>query len=247
MKQTTIDMLDSAMALNVEIQEDNLNLQEMKQHLLQMNQELNNTDIRKSFENIDINTTAIQNQISLELLSMIDGSVADLNKQYRYAHFAEIPDKSAIMYNAGTIWNMCTCFRSMLSSLGKIGNEDLSYKEMRQKFINENEIDIMITNTNISDEDYVEVNLAQPKYQSLYDADMSKDNLNAASKALNNVVTHDIIANLTNTKYRVSSKLSEDKVDAIKTAHFIAQVTMAIKNALLLMKNYHNATLNELA
>ena len=178
---------------------------------------------------------------------MIDSSITDLNKQYRYAHFVEVPKKQAVMYNAGAIWNMCTCFRSMLTSLGKIGNEDLSYKEIRQKFIDENEIDIMITNMHISNEDYVEVNLAQPKYQSLHEADMSKDNLNAASKALNNVVTSDIISTLANTKYEVSSKLSKDKIDAIKTAHFIAQVTMAIKNALLLMKNYHNAAINELS
>ena len=246
MKQTTIDMLDSAMALNVEIQEDNLNLQEMKQHLLQLCRQEEILTTRSSFESISENPDNIKNHISMELLSMIDSGIADLDKKYNYPHFTEVQDQETVTYNAGTIWNMCTCFRSMLSSLGNLGKQDLSYEEFRQAFLDNNQINLLLTRMSISDEDYVEANIPQPKKQSLTDADMSKDNLNASGKALNSIVTDEILKNLAETKYEISAKMEKNQVDAIKSAHFVSQVTMAIKNAILLMKNYHEAALNEL-
>ena len=234
------------MALNVEIQEDNLNLQEMKQHLLQLCRQEEILTTRSSFESISENPDNIKNYISMELLSMIDGSIADLDKKYDYPHFTKIQDQETILYNAGTIWNMCTCFRSMLHSIGDLGKQSLGYETLRQTFIDNNQVNLLLTSTNISNEDYVEINIPQPKKQSLTDADMSKDNLNASGKALNSIVTDEILKNLAETKYAISVMMDTNQSDAIKSAHFIAQITMAIKNAILLMKNYHDAALNEL-
>ena len=89
MKQTTIDMLDSAMALNVEIQEDNLNLQEMKQHLLQLCKSVSHSGLESIYEN----RVTIKNQISLELLSMIDSGIADLDKKYRISQSVPSPSE----------------------------------------------------------------------------------------------------------------------------------------------------------
>ena len=247
MKQSTIDIIDAAMAFNVSVQEDNLNLQEIKYDLLQMSRNLDALKSKSSFESVEFNEQAILNKISMELLSMIDSSIVDLDKKMNYPHFLDIDNALSIMYNAGTIVNIVSCLRSMLTNLVKLGNETISYEELRDRFLKENELDIVLTNTHISDEDYVEMNIPQPKLQSIIDANMDKDKLNTCSKILNSVVDSNTLKELNKVKYELSSKFATNRTDAIKSAHFIAQVTMAIKNAILLMQNYHNATLNELA
>ena len=126
MKQSTLAIIDDAMEFNVEVQEDNLHLQEMKNHLLQLDREDKDNQTRSSFESVETNSTAVNNQISLEVLGMIDSGIADLDKQINYPHFLEVRDKSAIMYNYSTIWNMATCFREMLGSLAQLGSMYLS-------------------------------------------------------------------------------------------------------------------------
>jgi len=246
MKQSTLDILDAAMEFNVAVQEDHLNLQEMKYHLLQFNQSIDTLKTKSSYESVDVNFNAMMNKISMELLSMIDGSIADLDKQINYPHFLEVEDKTAIMYHHDTIWNMATCFREMLASIAHYGCSDINYKELKNKFMEENEMNMLLTNTMISDEDYVEMNIPQPKMQCTSDAGMTKDGLNECGKMLNCIVCQDILKELAATKYEVSAKMTSDREDAIKSAHFIAQIVMAIKNGIMLLQNYHNATLNEL-
>ena len=250
MKQSTIDMIDDAMAFNVEVQEDNLNLQEMKQHLLQMSHDLNMSldpamEAMKVYQEY-MDPNCLRKRISMELLSMIDSSIVDLDKTINYPHFVEVEDNSAIMYNIHTIENMKTSIREMLNSISNLGNSGITYTTMKNKFIEDNEMNLLLTGTRISDEDYVEMNIPQPKYQSTEEAGMTKDNLNNCGKLLNTIIDQELLQKLSKTKYEISAKMALAPDDAVKSAHFIAQMIMATKNAILLMKNYHNATLNEL-
>lgn len=254
MKQSTLDLIDDAMAFNIEVQEDNLNLQEMKYHLLQMSTKLNGYSentlnpalfVTKSYEEYT-NPNSLRKQISMELLNMIDSSIVDLDKKINYPHFLTLDEQSAIMYNVNTIENIRESLREMLTSIGELGNEGITYVAMKNKFIEDNELNLILTGTHISDEDYVEMNIPQPRMQSTTTAGMDKNSLNNSSKLLNSIVDQDILKALGKTKYEISAKMAIAPDDAIKSAHFIAQVVMAIKNAAFLMKNYYNATLNEL-
>ena len=246
MKQSTLDMIENAMEFNVAVQEDNLHLQERKNRLLALNRELGDLQVRSSFEAIDPNLLSQKNAIGLEVLDMLECSIVDLDKQVSYPHFMTVEDKSAIMYNYSTIWNMMTCFREMLGSLAQLGNQNISYEELKEQFLASNEMNLMLTNTQISDSDYISMNVPHPKVQSTISADMNKEHLNDAGKFLNSMIDSDILSQLANTKYEITAKLESNREDAIKSAHFIAQMIMAIKNSILLMKNYHAATLNEL-
>lgn len=246
MKQSTLNMIEQAMEFNVAVQEDNLHLQERKNHILALIREINDLQVRSSFESIDPCYQSQKKAIGLEVLDMIECSIVDLDKQVSYPHFLQVEDKDAIMYNYSTIWNMMTCFREMLGSLAQLSHQNLSYEQLREQFISGNEMNLMLTNTHISDADYVSMNVPQPKVQSAATAEMDKDHLNDASKFLNSMINHDVLTKLADVKYEISAKMASDPEDAIRSAHFISQMIMAIKNSILLMKNYHAATLNEL-
>ena len=189
---------------------------------------------------------SLETDISRKMLYMYNCGLADLNRKFNFTHFTDTVDKSAIMFNYYTVENLSTSFTNMLQSLSELGNSDLSYEDLREKFMNDNELDLLFTGTEISDEDYVTINPPQPRYQSTKDAELDKEHLNGMGKLLNSIATDDVMQKLAHAKYNYSARLLENRNDAIKSSHFISQMLMAIKNATLLLKNYNVATLNEL-
>lgn len=189
---------------------------------------------------------SIEADLAREMQYMINCSLADLNRPFDFLHFSEVTKKDAILFNYYTVESMSTCFSQMLQSLGYLGNQNVSYEEFKKRFMVENDLNLLLTGTTISDEDYVTIDIPQPRYQSTESAELDKEHLNAMGKLLNSIASEGLMKQLASAKYNFNSRLSTNRIDTIKTAHFFAQMIMAIKNSILLMKNYNTAALNEL-
>ena len=192
------------------------------------------------------NKTSID-YIAKSLLNMLECSITDLDKKVTYPKVNGIKDTTAVVYNYHTVDNMTTTLSEMLTSICKLGCENLTYTQLRKKFADINDMNIAITNTYISSHDYTVINIPCPKNQSVKDAELTADRINEMNTMLNKVVSSENLKDLTKIKYSISNRLSkEDKIDAIKSIHFISQIVMAIKNSVITLQNYHKAFINEL-
>ena len=185
--------------------------------------------------------------ISKSLLNMIECSIADLDKKVTYPIVKELKDITTVVYNYHAIDNLTTTLSEMLTSICKLGCENLTYTQLKQKFSDINYVNIGITNTYINQNDYTEIGLPCPKNQSTKDAELTPSTVNEMSRLINTIVSSENLKDLAKIKYSISNRLSkEDKVDAIKSIHFISQIVMAIKNSVITLQNYHKVFFNEL-
>lgn len=185
--------------------------------------------------------------IAKSLLNMLECSIADLDKKVSYPKVCNLTNKETVVYNYNAIDNITTTLSEMLSSICKLGCENLTYTQLRKKFADINDMNIAITNTYISTHDYTVMNIPCPKNQSIEDAELTTDKVNEMNAMLNRIVSSENLKDLTAIKYSISNRLSkEDKTDAIKSIHFISQIVMAIKNSIITIQNYQKAFINEL-
>lgn len=185
--------------------------------------------------------------LSQSLLNMLECSISDLDKKATYPTVKGLKDITAVMYNYHAVDNLTTTLSEMLTSICKLGCENLTYAQLKQKFMDINYVNIGITNTYIGPYDYTEIGLPCPKNQSVKDAELSESKVNEMSSMINKIVSSENLKDLTKVKYSISNRLAkEDKTDAIKSIHFISQIIMSIKNSVITLQNYHKALFNEL-
>lgn len=199
------------------------------------------------YHQIDSYNKATLNYISHTLLNMLECSIADLDSKIKYVDIKKLNDVKAVMYNYHAVDNITTTLSEILNSICKTGCENLTYKQLRKKFTDMNDINLAVLNTYISSHDYTAIKLPCPKNQTIKEAELTADRVNEMSKMVNTIVSDENLKDLTSIKYSISKRLSnEDKIDAIKAIHFISQIVMAVKNSVITLQNYHKAFINEL-
>lgn len=186
-------------------------------------------------------------RISNSLLNMLESSITDLNKKVNSKSVKKIDNIKTVTYNYNAIDNIATSLSEMLTNICKLGCENAGYKQLRSKFAEQSELNIVVLNTSINRYDYTSMQIPTPKFQSIEEAELSVGRINNISNILNNIVSSENIRDLNTIKYGIANRLlSDDKTDAIKSIHFISQIVMAIKNSIITLQNYHKALLNEI-
>ena len=75
---------------------------------------------------------------------MLECSIADLNNKKQYKTLDEIPDSKTVVYNYHAIDNLTTTYNEILTSICKLGCEDLSYQQLHDKFMEDNELSMVL-------------------------------------------------------------------------------------------------------
>lgn len=205
--------------------------------------------LRTRFDNNNI-------RIGREVNSMLEGSIADLNKTVTYPRIHPTTDKEKreegyisnrplFSYDYHAIENIATTLKEMLVSITDLASQGLSYQELKQQFVEKNELNMLLSNMVISDEDYVTMSIPSPKIQYI---SISDKELNHIGPMINQITDSSVMDSVRDTKYNLVAMLSgNDPADAIKAAHLSAQIIMAIKNSVLLLREYHKVFINDVA
>ena len=205
--------------------------------------------LRTRFDNNSI-------RIGREVNSMLEGSVADLNKTVTYPRIHPVTDKEKraegymanrplFSYDYHAIENIATTLKEMLISITNLASQGLTYQELKQQFMEKNELNMLLSNMVISDEDYVTMNIPSPKIQYIT---ISDEELNNIGPMINQITDRSVMDSVRDTKYNLVAMLSgNNPADAIKAAHLSAQIIMAIKNSVLLLREYHKVFINDVA
>ena len=189
---------------------------------------------------------SMQRQIAQEVYAMLNGAISDLDKTEVYPRFHDIfNDQKDTLWLDYHAWeNMSTTLKELLTSIAKIGSESLTYTDLKNKFLETNELNCLLTDLIITDDDYVTMNVKSPSVQKLVTSD---EEFNAIGPMLNSIADTQTLKDLASMKHQLMEKVnSADPYDGIKMAHFAAQVVMAVKNSVLLLRQYFKACVNEL-
>ena len=208
-----------------------------------------NDDDRPTYlvNQIHVVNTKTSDYLNRELLNMLECSIADLNNRKQYKTLDEIPDSKTVVYNYHAVDNLTTTYNEILTSICKLGCEDLSYQQLHDKFMEDNELSMVLGHVEIHEHDYTSIDLPSPTYQSNESAEIEVNQINEMSDRVNHVVLNQHLKDLSSIKYGISKRIQKyGYEDAVKSIHFISQIVMAIKNSVLTMQNYHAAYFNEI-
>ena len=189
---------------------------------------------------------SVQRQIAQEVYAMLNGAIADLDKTEVYPRFHDIftDEKETLCMDYHAWENTATTLKELLVSIAKVGSEAVSYMDLKNKFLQNSELNCLLTDLVITDDDYITMNVKGPSVQKFTTSD---EEFNAIGPMLNNIADAQILKDLADMKHRLMERVnSVDSYDGIKMAHFAAQVIMAVKNSVLLTRQYFKACVNEL-
>ena len=188
----------------------------------------------------------IQRQIAQEAYAMLNGAIADLDKVEIYPRIHNVFTEPKIMLGMDYYaWeNQATTLKELLTSIASLAGTCISYEDLKLKFFEKSELNCLLAKMMVTDDDYITMNIVNPKVDKF---NLTDEQYNSIGPMLNSIADEATLKSLADMKHQIMHKInSADPVDGIKTAHFAAQVIMAVKNATILLRKYHKACTNEI-
>ena len=201
---------------------------------------------------IDAYTEKNVQKIKSALTHMLDASIQDIDKVTEFKHVNEFKTTTVVpIYSAVAVENLCVNFREIIQTISFAANTDVntSYEDLRNKIKDQLSDKLAMVHTTISQEGYVSIDVPQPNVQTCGKAGATTDNaLQRMGSYMNAIAYEQLTERLGKFKLNLGRQLKQiNKLeDTVRRSHLIAQLIMAVKGSVRLMKDYHTATLNEL-
>ena len=190
-------------------------------------------------------------KIHSELVNMLDASVIDIDTIDKFNSIESLAITPAPIYNKIAVENICSNFRTIIQEISFLANSETkdTYLSLRKRVVNTLGDKLAMVHTAITHEGYVTIDLPQPEVQTSKAAGItSAESLTYMGKLMNAIVYKELNQRLGKFKLNLDKQLQDTAhlEDTVHKTHLIAQLIMATKGAIKLMKQYHTATINEL-